>query len=295
MKSNKANTADFKDLALSQLENLYRTASYVVQTDSEAQDLVQDSLLTAYRSWPENHSSLIPRVWLFKILASSYVSKYRPFPDLTAAINSADNLKADADSTQAPSSGIANNGDHYSVANRIADAICRSLPVFPMPASHSSLLHKGNRLRRAPVSRLNDAINSAFEFDGTWTQAGQQLGDVMNQEFVYSASRGSNYEIETNGHSSNHVPTRSLEKCNFNEISGEVIKRAIHALPDELRLIVVLSLLEDFTHKEIADIVGVHLETVKFRLPRGRRLIREDIESSWMSSKLHDDNRQSQE
>ena len=52
------------------------------------------------------------------------------------------------------------------------------------------------------------------------------------------------------------------------------IGKALDELPDEFRLAVVLSDVEDLSYKEIADIMGCPIGTVMSRLHRGRRLLK---------------------
>jgi RNA polymerase sigma-70 factor (ECF subfamily) len=68
---------DFKAQALPQIDNLYRTALYVSDDESKAYDLVQESFVKAYHSWPEGQISPNPRVWLFRIMTNVLINKYR--------------------------------------------------------------------------------------------------------------------------------------------------------------------------------------------------------------------------
>jgi RNA polymerase sigma-70 factor (ECF subfamily) len=52
------------------------------------------------------------------------------------------------------------------------------------------------------------------------------------------------------------------------------IGKALDELPDEFRLAVVLSDVEDLSYKEIADIMGCPIGTVMSRLHRGRRMLK---------------------
>jgi RNA polymerase sigma-70 factor, ECF subfamily len=52
------------------------------------------------------------------------------------------------------------------------------------------------------------------------------------------------------------------------------INRALDELPEEFRVVVVLSDVEELSYKEIADIVGCPIGTVMSRLHRGRRLLK---------------------
>ena len=72
-------------------------------------------------------------------------------------------------------------------------------------------------------------------------------------------------------------PIDDSEQFSFSAISKEDVKKAIGNLPDDFRLIVVLSLLEGFSYQEIADIAGIHLETVRSKLHQGRRLMQREL------------------
>lgn len=64
-------------------------------------------------------------------------------------------------------------------------------------------------------------------------------------------------------------------------IRGEMsdcIRSCLENLPETFRVVLVLSELESFRNKEIAEITGGTLETVKIRLHRARVLLRKEIE-----------------
>jgi RNA polymerase sigma-70 factor, ECF subfamily len=75
----------------------------------------------------------------------------------------------------------------------------------------------------------------------------------------------------------NRRPIDGQGKVPFSTISDDQIRKAVGELPRELRLIIVLSLLEGFSYREIADIAGINLETVKSRLHQGRKLIQREL------------------
>ena len=59
--------------------------------------------------------------------------------------------------------------------------------------------------------------------------------------------------------------------------STEGEKKAIENLPDDFRLVAVLSFLEGFSYQEIAEIADLQLGTVKSRLHRGRKLLQRQL------------------
>jgi len=99
-----------------------------------------------------------------------------------------------------------------------------------------------------------------------------------------SNSMNGNDEIDTHIAPSLMVaqePADNPGQIPFSTMSGEDVKKAIGDLPQEFRLPVVLSLLEGFSSREIADIAGVSPQTVISRLNQGRRLIREYLSMLW--------------
>ena len=59
----------------------------------------------------------------------------------------------------------------------------------------------------------------------------------------------------------------------FRSIVDDQVFEAIEELPEEYRMAVVLSDLEDLSYGEIAEVMGVPVGTVKSRLFRGRRAL----------------------
>ncbi len=70
------------------------------------------------------------------------------------------------------------------------------------------------------------------------------------------------------------------------EMSACILSR-MEKLPDSYRTILVLSDMQELSNKDIAEILGVTLDTVKIRLHRARAMLREQILSSceyyWVS------------
>ena len=60
---------------------------------------------------------------------------------------------------------------------------------------------------------------------------------------------------------------------------NECIRDFIFQLPVDYKTVVVLSELEGFKNREIAEILGVSLDTVKMRLHRARALLKKEFES----------------
>jgi RNA polymerase sigma-70 factor (ECF subfamily) len=71
------NRARFEEEALKHLDALYRTALRMTRNPSDAEDLVQDALVRAYRFYDRFEPGTNFRAWLFKILTNTYINAYR--------------------------------------------------------------------------------------------------------------------------------------------------------------------------------------------------------------------------
>jgi len=69
---------------------------------------------------------------------------------------------------------------------------------------------------------------------------------------------------------------------------NECIRDFIERLPENYRAVLVLSEVEELSNKEISDILGITLDTVKIRLHRAKRKLREELEAHCDSYWLED-------
>jgi RNA polymerase sigma-70 factor (ECF subfamily) len=166
----------FEAEAVPHMDALYRTALRMTKNQTDAEDLVQETMVKAYRFWDKFEPGSNCRAWLFKIMTNIFINEYR---------------------------------------------------------SKS----------RTPVSVNMDDIDDNFLFG--------QLASMP--------------------------PGRTPEEEMFAKIFDDDVKKAIEELPDDFRLVVVLSFLEGFSYQEIADIIELQLGTVKSRLHRGRKLLQKKL------------------
>jgi RNA polymerase sigma-70 factor (ECF subfamily) len=166
----------FEAEAVPHMDALLRTALRMTRNQSDAEDLVQETMVKAYRFWDKFEPGSNCRAWLFKIMTNIFINEYR---------------------------------------------------------SKS----------RTPVSVNLDDIDDNFLYG--------QLAAMP--------------------------PGRTPEQELFAKIFDDDVKKAIEELPDDFRLVVVLSFLEGFSYQEIADIIDLQLGTVKSRLHRGRKLLQKKL------------------
>lgn len=75
--STTAPAEDFEAGVLAQLDSLYRTALRMTNNPQEAEDLVQETMLKAFRFADSYQRGTNLRAWLFRILNTSAINRYR--------------------------------------------------------------------------------------------------------------------------------------------------------------------------------------------------------------------------
>ena len=72
-----SNSNDFEVLALEHMDALYRSALRMTGNPADAEDIVQDVYLRAFRFQRQFQPGTNIRAWLFKILRNTYINRYR--------------------------------------------------------------------------------------------------------------------------------------------------------------------------------------------------------------------------
>ncbi|HWL45074.1 MAG TPA: sigma-70 family RNA polymerase sigma factor [Ilumatobacter sp.] len=72
-----ADQATFADEAMQYAPQLYSGALRMTRNQADAEDLVQDTYLRAYRSFHTFQDGTNLRAWLFRIMTNAYINKYR--------------------------------------------------------------------------------------------------------------------------------------------------------------------------------------------------------------------------
>jgi len=171
--------AEFEAVVLEHFHTLYSTALRLTRNPSEAQDLVQETLLKAYRFFDRFEPGTNIKAWLFTILRNTYINTYRK-----------------------------------TVRQQEQVDFERIEPFYA------------------------EATN---EPEWEWT----------DQEALEAILR---------------------------HVVQDDVKRALDALPEVYRIVVLLADLADLSYKDIAVIIGCPEGTVMSRLFRGRRLLRKSLQ-----------------
>jgi len=164
---------EFEALALTHLDSLYASALRLTKNERDAEDLVQDTCMRAYRFFDKFERGTNIKAWLFRILTNTFINRYR---------------------------------------RKVKERVATEGPE-------------------------QEAVQALF----------------FSQDATDQASN----------------PERFL----FDRLLSDDVLRAIDSLPIDFRMVVILADLQEFSYKEIADILTCPVGTVMSRLFRGRKLL----------------------
>lgn len=68
---------EFEEQALPHLDSMYSAALRMTRNPSDAEDLVQEAILLAFRHFDQFQSGTNIRAWLFRIMTNTFINSYR--------------------------------------------------------------------------------------------------------------------------------------------------------------------------------------------------------------------------
>ncbi|MDZ7725197.1 MAG: sigma-70 family RNA polymerase sigma factor [candidate division KSB1 bacterium] len=74
---NEQQRQEFENVALEHMDSLYSTALRYTHNVQEAEDLVQDTYMRAYRFFDKYQKGTNFRAWIFRIMTNTFINKYR--------------------------------------------------------------------------------------------------------------------------------------------------------------------------------------------------------------------------
>jgi RNA polymerase sigma-70 factor (ECF subfamily) len=166
--------AEYEREVMPHVDALFGTAVRLTRNERDAEDLLQDTLLRAYRFWHKFEQGTNCKAWLFKILSNTFINRY-------------------------------------------------------------------HQQRRAQETVQAAAAEEAV------------TRDILTHEVSHA--------------------TRDPEGALASRMLSDDVQRALAELPADFRLPVLLCDVEEFSYKEIAEIMECPVGTVMSRLYRGRRLL----------------------
>src|SRR5438128_4427174 len=72
-----ADKSKFEELAMEHMSSLYNAALRMTRNPSDAEDLVKETYLKAYRAFESFQEGTNLKAWLYRILTNTYINSYR--------------------------------------------------------------------------------------------------------------------------------------------------------------------------------------------------------------------------
>ena len=141
----------FEELVLPQLDALYRVALRLTSNREQAEDLVQETCLRAYRAF-DRFDGQNGRAWLFTILRHTHISRWRHDGDGSQCISYDD----EASVLSEPALPVDPSAEETALANLFAEDIERALGALPAEARLLLLLAFVEELSYAEIAKVMD-------------------------------------------------------------------------------------------------------------------------------------------
>ena len=136
---------------------------------------------------------------------------------------------------------------------------------------------------------VQDTVVKAYRFFSSFekgTNAKAWLYRILKNSYINSYRKKSKEpnqvdydEVSTYYESvrDERMDTTDLEEMMFRDMLGDDVNKALKALPEDFRTVVMLCDMDGFTYEEIANMLDVPIGTIRSRLHRGRNLLRAQL------------------
>jgi RNA polymerase sigma-70 factor (ECF subfamily) len=136
---------------------------------------------------------------------------------------------------------------------------------------------------------VQDTYLKAYRFLGSFEQGSNAkawLFRILKNSFINNYRRISkqpnkiDYEEAENflnTAQASHSDTIDAREKMFRGLIGDEVARALNRLPVDFRTVIILCDIEEFTYEEISKVIDIPIGTVRSRLHRARKMLRESL------------------
>ncbi len=128
----KTNRREFEQVALPHLDVMYGVAYRLTRNKGDAEDLVQDALLRAYRFWHTFERNSNCKAWLLKILTNTFLNKYHKRKREREVLGQAAHEQRATDGVLVHEASLAQRDPQGALVDRmLSDDVSRALTEVP--------------------------------------------------------------------------------------------------------------------------------------------------------------------
>ena len=152
---------EFEDIAMEHIDSLYSMAIRLVFNKEEAEDLVQETYLKAYRFFDTFQKGTNIKAWLFKILRNTFINKYRKTVNLPSeifyedveSVNSNLSYKQESDSGELTDTLESKYND---LGNLMEDDVKHAIDSLPIEYKEAILLSDVEELSYNDIAEITN-------------------------------------------------------------------------------------------------------------------------------------------
>ncbi|HET6150726.1 MAG TPA: sigma-70 family RNA polymerase sigma factor [Polyangia bacterium] len=122
---------DFEREAMPHMPALYAAALRMTRNERDAEDLVQDTLLRAYRFFDTFEAGTNCKAWLFRILTNAFCNRYREREREQEVMNEAESSEANVEQFLAGSPASGRDAENALLGRMVSADVERALAAVP--------------------------------------------------------------------------------------------------------------------------------------------------------------------
>ena len=123
---------EFEELALAHLDPLFSAALRLTKNERDAEDLVQDTCMRAYRFFDRFERGTNIKAWLFKILTNTFINRYRRKVKERSVVEGADRESVQERFVSRDATDYAANPEQYFFDRLLSDDVLRAIDTLPI-------------------------------------------------------------------------------------------------------------------------------------------------------------------
>ena len=152
---------EFEDIAMEHVDSLYSMAIRLVFNKEEAEDLVQETYLKAYRFFNTFQKGTNIKAWLFKILRNTFINKYRKAVNLPSEIfyEDVESVNSNLSYKQESDSGELTDtleSKYNELGNLMEDDVKRAIDSLPIEYKEAILLSDVEELSYSDIAEITN-------------------------------------------------------------------------------------------------------------------------------------------
>ena len=172
---------EFGDIALPQAPSLLRFARRLTADPAAAEDLVQETLMRAWRSFDQFHGGTNVRAWLFRILLNTFYGQGRKGRLTLVPLDESDRAENDR-------AAAAGSEAVFDVAGALAKLPVKQRTVLMLGAVEGFTCREMSEMLRIPMGTVMSRLSRARQAMRSHLEPATKAGDGTQRAYSHKGS-----------------------------------------------------------------------------------------------------------